>query len=234
MGLTRSENQDAFGCFPAQPTDQDAERLFVVADGMGGHTGGRQASQIAIETVPDIYFQHRHHPVPARLQAAFEAANQRIYTQTLGAVATGKMGTTCTALALSEGRLYLAHVGDSRAYRIRTDGLMLLTHDHTLVEQLRREGILTADEARRHPRRNVLTRAMGVAETLEVDAHELGKPASRDHFLLCSDGLARVTEEELLATVLQRPPQAACQRLIDLANERGGHDNATALVVRFN
>ncbi|RMH59626.1 MAG: serine/threonine-protein phosphatase [Bacteroidetes bacterium] len=233
IGLVRSENQDAYGCFPEGASDAPPERLFIVADGMGGHTGGRQASRLAVATIPAVFFAHPGLPPEDRLRRAFLDANARVYGQSRALDERTRPGTTCTALALSGGLLYTAHVGDSRAYRIREGRIDLLTTDHTLVEQLRRDGLLTPEEAQRHPRRNVLNRALGVHETIDVDVDGIGPPASDDRYLLCTDGLATLSEDELLEIVSSLPPQEACERLTALANERGGRDNATAVVVHF-
>lgn len=234
VGLVRSENQDAYGFFPEDASDDDPERLFIVADGMGGHADGRQASHLAVAIIPEVYFDCLDLSVEERLRRAFAAANERVFTRSQGMDERAKPGTTCTALALSDGQLYTAHVGDSRAYRIRNEQIDSLTTDHTLVEQLRRDGILSPEEAQRHPRRNVLSRALGVHPTLDVDVDPVGPPEPDDAFLLCTDGLANLTEQELHEIVMNHPPQEACERLTALANERGGRDNATAIVVRFH
>ncbi|MFQ5570994.1 MAG: protein phosphatase 2C domain-containing protein, partial [Rhodothermales bacterium] len=145
-----------------------------------------------------------------------------------------KMGTTCTAMALVDGHVHMAHVGDSRAYRIDEQGIEQLTHDHTLVEELRRQGVLTADEARNHPRRHALTRAMGIEPTLEVDVLEAMPIQSPQTYLLCSDGLAPVVNEEIRQVVATHPPQEASERLVQMVNERGGPDNVTVLLITIN
>lgn len=233
VGLVRSENQDAFGYFPENAPADAPEHLFIVADGMGGHAGGQQASRMALDVVSTTYFRRAGHPVEQRLADAFRAANAEIHAQSTGAVGRGRPGTTCTALALSAGRLYIAHVGDSRAYRIRQAGIAALTTDHTVVEQLRQDGILSSEEAKHHTQRNVLSRAMGIEPELDVDIMQVEAPVSGDRYLLCTDGLAKLTEQELRETVLAYAPQEACERLVALSNDRGGNDNATALVVYF-
>ena len=231
VGMVRSENQDAYGCFPKDDLSMSKDRLFIVADGMGGHLGGKEASRIAIQEVPRVFFADTQSPMKQRLQRAFNQANVSIFDKARSGNGYDRMGTTCTALALHEGQLFVAHVGDTRAYRINQDEIELLTADHTLVEEMRREGVLTEDEARVHPRRNTLTRAMGVEPKLEVDVYELGAMKPENRYLLCSDGLSEVTREELRKIVMEMNPQKASERLVELANERGGHDNVTALVV---
>ncbi len=228
VGRVRDENEDAFGQFPEEA---EGDQLFIVADGMGGHTRGREASTTTVEMVKQAYFDGRRGSVPDRLTRAFQRANRQVYEMARAVDGPGSMGTTGTALAMVNGNAYIAHVGDSRAYRFHPDGFQLLTKDHTMVEAMRREGLLTAEEARTHPRRGTLTRAIGVDPEVEVDTIELGAPRADDRFLLCSDGLAEIPDDELQEVVLNRTPQEACEELIDRANERGGYDNATALVI---
>jgi protein phosphatase len=230
--LVRSENQDAYGCFPEKNSDDAEERLFIVADGMGGHMGGKEASRIALAEVPRVFFGEQVKTVHERLQDAFAEANERIYEKAQEGNGFDRMGTTCTALVVKEGEIFIAHVGDTRAYRIDQDEIELLTADHTLVEEMRREGVLTEAEARTHPRRNTLTRAMGVEPNLNVDVYDIGSLKSDHRYLLCSDGLSEVTREELKRVVLNLAPQNASDRLVEMANERGGHDNVTVLVLQ--
>lgn len=232
VGMVRSENQDAYGCFPPDDNGNTSDRLFIVADGMGGHSGGKEASHIAIEEVPRVFFADTSSPIKERLQRAFRQANASIFEKARAGGGMDRMGTTCTALALHNGHVFIAHVGDTRAYRIDRDGVELLTADHTLVEEMRREGVLTEAEARVHPRRNTLTRAMGVESDLEVDVNEVGPLKPDTRYVLCSDGLSEVSREELHRIVMEMAPQQASDRLIELANERGGHDNVTVLILR--
>ncbi len=232
VGLVRSENQDAYGSFPENNPDSADERLFIVADGMGGHLGGKEASRIALLEVPRVFFLDKDLSVKERLMRAFQQANNCIYDKAQEGNGCDRMGTTCTALVLSNGQISIAHVGDTRAYRIEKNKIDLLTDDHTLVEEMRREGVLTEAEARVHPRRNTLTRAMGVEPNLEIDVYEIGEIKSDQRFLLCSDGLSEVTADEFQRIIMQLAPQEATDKLVEIANERGGHDNATALVLR--
>ena len=231
VGQVRTENQDAYGRFTQAEGRNQEEHLFVVADGMGGHERGEEASQTAVQVLQDIFFDGKEWSVGERLRRAFEEANARVYEQAHSGETPHKMGTTCTALALVDGHAYMAHVGDSRAYRIKETGIQQLTHDHTLVEELRRRGVLTEDEARQHPRRHALTRAMGIEPALDVDVLEAMPIDKPERFLLCSDGLAPVTEEEIFDVVMTNTPQEACERLVAMANERGGPDNVTVVLV---
>lgn len=231
-GRVRTENEDAWGAFsPSDQTDTD-EHLFVVADGMGGHIRGREASHTAVEVVQQTFFAMQDQPVNQRLRKAFEAANERIYHSVDGR-SSETMGTTCTVVALVGGRVHVAHAGDSRAYRIHDRRIQQLTEDHTVVEKLLREGVLTAAEAETHPRRHTLTRAMGTEAELDVDLVDPIRVEPPDHYLLCTDGLAQVTPEEIREVVLSHPPQEACDQLVRMANDRGGADNVTVVLVAF-
>lgn len=233
IGRVRAENQDAYGHFAAE-SEADHTYLYIVADGMGGHAHGREASHIAVEVVRRAYFADLTAPPEERLQSAFEQANRTIFERGLAEGPYEVMGTTCTALAYEGDRLYFAHVGDSRLYRISRAEVALLTTDHTYAEALRQQGTLTADEIRNHPRRHTLLRAMGIDSEIELDVVDLGTPTPDDAFLLATDGLAGVESEIMQKVVRGLEPQTACERLIDLANDAGGRDNITVLIVRFD
>jgi serine/threonine protein phosphatase PrpC len=228
-GLVRDENEDAYGTFGTQ---EEPNQLFIVADGMGGHEYGREASTTTVRVVEETYFNDRSKSVLNRLRFAFRWANGRVHSKAGTRTDGASMGTTATALALAAGRAYLAHVGDSRAYRFHPEESQQLTRDHTVPQRMRRDGILTAEEARSHPRRGTLTRAIGTEPTVEVDLIKAGRLRSGDCFLLCTDGLENLPADVLRDVVLNNDPQPACDELVYRANERGGHDNATALVVR--
>lgn len=228
-GRTRTENEDAYGHFWGE---NEEDGLFIVADGMGGHVRGQEASETAVTVIRDVYFDCSEEPVPGRLRRAFHRANEVVHAEADADEQERSMGTTATALALVGGRPYVAHVGDSRAYRFRDGTGRQLTHDHTLVQEMRRDGILTDEQAQTHPRRGTLTQAIGVQPTIEVELVEVEAPRTGDHFLLCTDGLEALSEEKLRTVVLEKAPQAACEQLVELTNERGGYDNATALVVQ--
>lgn len=234
IGQVRTENQDAYGHYPQFDRTGKDDQLFIVADGMGGHARGQEASQTAIEVVQRVYLGSKERSPVIRLKRAFESANQSILERSRNGEHPDRMGTTCTALAFVEGLMYLAHVGDSRAYRITQERVEKLSHDHTVVEELRRKGIITNEEAQGHPRRNALIRAVGVEESIEIDVVELGSPQPGEYYVLCSDGLAEVSEGEIQRAVLDSTPQEACETLVQIANERGGRDNVTVLVIRID
>lgn len=233
VGRVRQENQDDYGRFPETRSERDGDQLFIVADGMGGHADGGRASRTAVEAARDVYFEDPEAPVEDRLRRALEASNLRVYEQANEGGLAKRMGTTCTAIAVSGNEVWLAHVGDSRAYRINKEGISQLSQDHTLVDALRREGVITEAEAERHPQRHALVRAIGIEPDVDVDVRRLDPPSVGEAFLLCSDGLARVTNVEIRDIVRRETPQDAAEALVDLANDRGGHDNVTVLVIRF-
>lgn len=234
IGRVRSENQDAFGVFPEDPPDDAAPRLFIVADGMGGHADGRQASRTTVEVVRETFFDRGNGSAAQRLERGLKRANGDIYRRSHEGEVPRKGGTTGTALAWEDGELFLGHVGDSRAYRLREGQLEQLTSDHTWVAQMLREGLLSEEEARQHPRRNALTRAVGVDETVEVETRVLGEPERGDLFLLCSDGLLTVPESRIARLASRGPLQEACEKLVEAANGAGGRDNVTVMLIRFN
>jgi len=225
----RKQNEDACGAFG--PGDGLGDMyLFVVADGMGGHAHGREASVLARDATFDVFAESTE-PVERRLRSALVEANHRVWDRAHASGHKETMGTTCTALALADGHAWVAHVGDSRAYRLHGTRMRQLTQDHTFVEDLRRNGTLTEEEARTHPRRNALTRVLGIAADVEVDLVEVGVLRKGDRFLLCSDGLGPLSADELAAVLEREEPEAACRRLVARAAEAGGTDNATAVAV---
>lgn len=238
VGVVREENQDCLGKFPEESLDVSAPPglLFVVADGMGGHRGGRVASQLAVQAMSEAYFAaNSSESIAARLRSAIDAANKRIYEYSLEHPNLNGMGTTCVALVLAGGQVCLAHVGDSRVYRIRNKKIEQLTEDHTKVAEMERRGILTKDEARMHPERSQLYRALGIRPQMEVDINESVDLKPGDYFVLCTDGLSNMVEDdEINEIVLKHPPQEACEALVELANQRGGYDNITVEIVQIN
>lgn len=232
--MVRSENQDAVGKFPPDTLDLESPKgqLFVIADGMGGHRGGREASTVAVSTVQEVYFADASDSAADSLRNAFRAANEAIYRLGRRNPSLGPMGTTCSALALWNNKACVAHVGDSRVYRITVSAIRQITEDHSEVAEMVRSRLLTKEKAETHPKRSILYRALGVGSDLEVDIIGNMTLGAEEYYLLCSDGLYNyVDDEEMRALVLSKPPQEACQTMIDLANERGGHDNITVQVI---
>jgi len=229
-GVVRESNQDALG----ESSAQDGElRAFVVADGMGGHAGGETASRLAVEAVQEV-FASTEGAVDARLRAALIAANERVHETQLGDSRLSGMGTTGVAFGFGPDAGFVANVGDSRAYRLRSGTLEQLTRDHSVVAELQRRGFITAEQAKVHPRRNEVLRSLGTEATVELDLDEVDI-APEDLFLLCSDGLSGVVPDPEIAALLSRQPaEDAAQALVAAANENGGPDNVTVQIIRAN
>ncbi len=233
IGRVRTENQDSLGKFPSDNLDSSSPKgqLFIVADGMGGHAGGREASRLAVETVSKTYFDSSGTIVES-LKQAFDAGNKAIYEESLNNPQLRGMGTTCIALVLQKGAAYVAHVGDSRLYKITSKAIEQLTNDHTKVGEMVRRGIITAGEAEVHPERSMLYRAMGVSAKMEFDVMNGMQLGSDEYYLMCTDGLTGyVDSAELKEVVITRPPEEACSLLVEYANRRGGLDNITVQII---
>jgi PPM family protein phosphatase len=225
VGRVRTVNQD----MPLERSD-----LYAVADGMGGHVGGEVAARVAVETL-DRAFEHA--PTIDGLRAAFSEANSAVWQESLMNADLRGMGTTLTAMALVGGTggkdvLALANVGDSRAYIFSDGELTQVTDDHSLAEERMRHGEMTEEEAAVHPQRHILTRALGVSSEVQADMWEL-ELRTGDRVLLCSDGLSNEVSTEEMAEILGEvdDPDEAARRLVDAANEHGGADNITVVIV---
>lgn len=215
-GQVRTNNQDSAVAEPG---------LFAVADGMGGHAAGEVASQVAIEAL-------RSDAPTLGIVEAVRAANRAVIDRAGDDPALRGMGTTVCALSPIDGRVVLVNVGDSRGYLFRDGELSQITADHNLVAELERDGHISAEEARVHPQRNIITRVLGNDLDLEVDTFEVD-PFRGDRFLLCSDGLFNEVDDEAIARLLrtERDPQRVADDLVRMANEAGGRDNITVVVV---
>jgi PPM family protein phosphatase len=232
-GRVRQTNEDASGASPEHG-------IFLVCDGMGGAAAGEVASHLAVETFLDSLTRLRRIPGPtnhphARLEEAVRAANHAVFRHSQKSRALRGMGTTLIALLLEDAAtLHLAHVGDSRAYRLRSGVLHQLTQDHSLVEEQIQAGLLSRVDAESSPIRNIITRAIGSLPTVEPEiATHSTQPG--DLYLLASDGLTRELDDAEIAALLTRTPpdslEAACQSLIEAGNAHGGHDNITVLLL---
>lgn len=226
-GRVRPQNEDRCGTFE----NATGARLFAVADGMGGHRGGATASQLALDTLAEAFAKAP--AVTAEwLAEAVQDANRQVFDRASHEPGLRGMGTTLVAVAVDPGgHAWVAHVGDSRAYRLRAAQLVPLTEDHSVVAEMLQRGLVTPEEARVHPRRNEILRSVGVAPSVEVDVRALGLSAG-DRLLLCSDGLSGVVSDAELARLLaDHAPAETVERAIESANDRGGPDNITAVVV---
>lgn len=228
VGLRRRANEDTFALAPELG-------LYLVADGMGGHTAGQVASELAAEAAVRAVrtLEGASASLTDKLRYALAASNREILATAKAKPEFAGMGTTMVALLAGDERVALAHVGDSRAYLVRAGKIRQLTDDHSLVAELVRRREITENAARGHPHRHVLTRALGVRRSVEPDLAEL-TPAAFDTFVLCSDGLTGHLRDEEIADVVSGDAdvESICDQLVNLANSRGGEDNVTVVVVR--
>jgi protein phosphatase len=244
VGQKRQNNEDNF-------LINDECNLYVVADGMGGHVGGEFASQIAVTTIEEVIQNVEVDPEATRpdwgalgsniaiagekLKYAIRLAGKRIFDRTNDEPELRGMGTTTVAMLFDHNRVFLAHVGDSRAYLIRAGTVAQVTEDHSLVNEQIRLGLITREAARNHKLKNIITRSVGYQEDVEIDT--IVRPVEKaDRFVLCSDGLSNLVEEsEILEIVGSNiSAEAAAQKLIDLANGRGGDDNITLIIAQVD
>lgn len=228
VGKVRPHNEDAVLHDVPRPNDPRAAKgiLALVADGMGGHAAGEVASEIAARVIDREYYAFDG-AIPDSLTASFHAANAAIYAQAQAQEDCRGMGTTCTALVFAAGRLYLANVGDSRAYILRDGTLSQLSEDDSLVGELVRSQAITAEEAKRRPDRNVILRALGTKPQVTVTVWNEGKALRPgDRLVVCSDGLSDMVDDAVIRELLaEGEPHDAGQRLIEAALAAGGHDN---------
>lgn len=243
VGKKRSANEDSHFA------DQEL-KLFVVADGMGGHAAGEVASKIAVDAIAD-FIQFTNHDKDItwpyefdeslsmngnRLKTAIQTAHAKVLETTGNKKELQGMATTVVAILVEEGKTQVAHVGDSRAYLIREGKLIQITSDHSWVNEQLRSGAITSSQARNHPYRNIVTRALGGPNPVDVDVSQ-EEMLDGDIILLCSDGLnTMITDEDILTIVSENAEdiEKACQALIDRANQNGGEDNITAILVKYN
>jgi protein phosphatase len=238
VGRKREHNEDAFALLPDLG-------LFVVADGMGGHACGEVASAMVIDALREFFhrssdddatwpyrYDTRLSHAANRLSCGIRLANARIFADSSANVARRGMGTTVVAAAVTPGQIHIAHVGDSRAYRLRGERLEKLTRDHSLLEDWKRAlPGMTEEEERAFPHRNVISRAVGMREDVEVDVQDQ-EVLPGDCYLLCTDGLTGMVEDAAIARIAtRRPLDDALAELIARANEAGGVDNITAILI---
>jgi protein phosphatase len=260
-GRVRSSNEDQFliaeltktmrvwhTSLPEPKAQFGDERghLFLVADGMGGHRAGEQASALAVIAIEQFtlntfkWFFHSDGPeaqkVLTHFQLALRHADERILEESAEHPELRGMGTTLTMAFHLDAQLCIVHVGDSRAYMFGDDGLEQITHDHTLMADMVRRGELRPDQVAKHRLRHVITNVVGGTEAgVYVEAHALEVHAG-DRLMLCSDGLTEMLTNDAIAEILRAEPdsEAACRKLIERANEAGGRDNITVVIVRFD
>ncbi len=234
VGRRRERNQDNVTEYipPEQDELNQKGALFVVCDGMGGHAAGEIASEIGVNTIRDVYFSSHDENVISAIARAVKAANEKIYANAREHPEHSGMGTTCVALIINGGRAYIVNIGDSRAYIARDGKVRQVTQDHSWVAEQVRMGMLTEDQARVHAHRNVITRSLGTQPTITADLF-VETLHDGDRIVLCSDGLHGYVDEQAMIRdiVAQNTPQMTAQTLLDMANENGGPDNISVIVV---
>ncbi|NLM57882.1 MAG: Stp1/IreP family PP2C-type Ser/Thr phosphatase [Clostridium sp.] len=234
-GKVRELNEDSYRVITGYSNVPDA---FIVADGMGGHSSGEVASSMAVQFAEEYILTHpeefsNEESVLSGIKKLMEEANAAIYTKALESQSTLGMGTTFITVVMLKNKMYIGHVGDSRVYLIRDGVMEKVTTDHSFIEELIKNGSLTREEAENHPKRNIITRALGCEQEILVDTLTV-EAGEKDIFVLCTDGLTNMLkEEEILDIVLRNDdPEAACNELVYWANEKGGEDNITVIVIK--
>lgn len=209
---------------------------FVIADGMGGHKCGDVASKQAVDSVCNHLLKANWEieGISELLKNIIADVNKELYQFSLLDESTQGMGTTLIITVFKNRKLYIGHVGDSRVYLIRGNSIQKMTCDHSFIEELVKNGTITKDEAINHPKRNVITRAVGYEHDLQVDTYEIDV-LEKDEILVCTDGLTNMLSEEEILDIITKAedPQAACDTLIQNANNNGGEDNITVIVGRI-
>jgi protein phosphatase len=236
LGRVRENNEDKFEYFLPEEDSTLASRgqIFLVCDGMGGHAAGQIASELTAKTFIDVYLHHPASEPTVAMEAGVTAANRFVCQVGQAVPARRGMGTTLSGLILLQDRAYTVQVGDSRIYRLRQGELLLMTHDHTWVDEQIRAGVLTAAEAETHPYKHVLTRAVGTEGEVipDIEQHDL-KPG--DLYVLCSDGVMNhVTDDRIGEIMSKGGPSDIAWKLVAEAILGGGSDNTTVMAVRVD
>lgn len=232
VGQVREINQDYV--FTSENPVGTLPNLFVVADGMGGHKAGDVAARFAVETFVHYVKSQEEEANPLRvLQSAIKTANEQLYDKAQNNEALTGMGTTMVAAVIEGNTLYVANVGDSRLYVVGEE-IIQITRDHSLVEEMVRRGEIKREEARNHPNKNIITRAMGTSPKVVADCFEA--PLDGRQILMCSDGLTNMLEDEDIKIIMNRSEnlETAGRQLVTMANENGGMDNITVILVNPN
>ena len=233
IGKARDMNQDYY--YISKPEDKIS--IFILADGMGGYNGGEIASKLA--TMATLgYIQSNFENIPKErekilklIKSAMEYANMVVYEKSKEQKELEGMGTTLEVCLIYNNKLYIGHIGDSRIYRLRGEFFRKLTHDHSYVQKLVKDGTITQEEANHHPKKNMLMKALGCTAFVEPDITVKGF-VKDDIVLICSDGLTNMVEEPEIYNILKNEGTLAAEKLVEKANENGGYDNITAIVIR--
>lgn len=232
IGKAREMNQDAY--YASQPSDTVG--LYIVADGMGGYNGGEIASSLAVTATKDFIennfaeTEHTKEKLQELVKNAIEYANMLVYEKSKEIPELEGMGTTIEVALVHNNRVYIGHVGDSRIYRIRKDFIRKLTTDHSYVQKLVKDGTISKEEATHHPKKNMLTKALGCTSFVEPDVTVKGF-LKDDVLVLTSDGLTNMVKDQEIYSIVKDNIEVATDKLIDKANEAGGLDNITVIIV---
>ena len=232
IGKVRDMNQDSF--YISKP--EDKVQLFIVADGMGGYKGGEVASKLAVETSKNYILnnfdsiEHDRESILNLIKSAIEYANLVVFEKSKEIPELENMGTTLDVCLVIPNKVYIGHVGDSRVYRKRKDFFRKLTTDHSYVQKLVSDGTITKEEAYNHPKKNMLIKALGCSSFVEPDTSVKGF-LKDDVLLMCSDGLTNMLRDEEIAKIISENPVEACNKLVEAANNNGGFDNITTVII---
>lgn len=229
IGRERKVNEDFF--YISKP--EDKIKLFILADGMGGYNGGEVASKMATETVRDYIYQHFEESkdeLDILLKNAIEYANNVVYETSKNKKELSGMGTTLEVCLIYNSKMYVGHIGDSRVYRIRKEFMRMITKDHSYVQKLVDDGSITKEEALKHPKKNMLLKALGCMGEVEPDIYV--KTFLKDDILLMtSDGLTNMLKEDEIYNIVKQDKHNSAEILVNKANENGGYDNITVVII---
>ena len=233
VGSKRAVNQDYMYC--SENSVGSFRNLFIVADGMGGHKAGDYASKLCVEQMVQSIEKSEHKTPVSLFEEAVDAANGAVFAESQEHEEYEGMGTTLVACTMLEDTLYVANIGDSRLYLLRDDDIMQITEDHSLVEEMVKQGNITESEARVHPQKNIITRAVGIDQAVQADFFEVDIYPD-DIIMLCSDGLSNMVEDEDMEYIVKHSKslQDAGETLVARANENGGSDNITVVLAKVN
>lgn len=233
VGSKRAVNQDYMYC--SENSVGSFRNLFIVADGMGGHKAGDYASKLCVEQMVQSIEKSEHKTPVSLFEEAVDAANGAVYSESQEHEEYEGMGTTLVACTMQEDTLYVANIGDSRLYLLRDDDIMQITEDHSLVEEMVKQGNITESEARVHPQKNIITRAVGIDQSVQADFFEV-EIYPDDIIMLCSDGLSNMIEDEDMEYIVKHSEslQDAGETLVARANENGGSDNITVVLAKVS
>lgn len=232
IGKARDMNQDYYYI----PTQEEALPLYILADGMGGYQGGEVASKLATTAVKNYItsnfdkIEKEKEEILKLVRSAMEYANMVVYEKSKENKELDGMGTTLEVCLIYNNKAYIGHVGDSRIYRIRREFMRKLTHDHSYVEKLVKDGTISKEEAMHHPKKNMLMKALGCTAFVEPDVMIKGF-IKDDKILMCSDGLTNMLTDEQIYKIIKQEENEAPNKLIEMANEAGGYDNITAIII---